>query len=444
MTFARQNNDCLIKQNMTDLRVTVRKIAVCGVSNRAIKLFIGPLAQRPHSPVRITALLDPDPLRFDVCKRRHPEHAHLPCYRDTEFKTMLDEVQPDVLYVSGIDSTHTGYILAGLEAGLDVVVEKPMVTTWTDCIRVLEAERNSTGKVHVAFNFRYAPLHRTIKNLLRENRIGKVLQVNMEYFLDPFHGASYFKRWHRQRANSGGLAVHKACHHFDLIGWWLEQAPKQVSAFGALNYYGPDSEHKPGHAVPGLHCSDCTARPSCRYDQFHKKHLNAADKDGYTGVRNGQEYGTYRPDACIFDPAIDIEDTYVASVRFDGGAMLSYSLNFSAPFEGYRLSITGTKGRLETQVFLHTQRIDASVPKGHTVQIFSLFGGMETIDVPVEHGGHLGGDAGLLRDLTTMHVCDDEDSILAGAREGAISVAVGDAINRSIVEQKIITIPSIS
>jgi predicted dehydrogenase len=431
------------QQDMTDLRVTVRKIAVCGVSNRAIKLFIGPLAQRPHSPVRIAALLDPDPLRFDVCKRRHPEHANLPCYREAEFQAMLAEVRPDALYVSGIDNTHTAYILAGLEAGLDVVVEKPMVTTWTDCLRVLEAERSSTGRVYVAFNFRYAPLHQTIKKLLRENRIGKVLQVNMEYYLDPFHGASYFKRWHRARANSGGLAVHKACHHFDLIGWWLEQAPHQVSAFGALNYYGPDSEHKPSHAVPGLHCSDCTSRSTCSYDQFFQKHLGNATNDGYTGVRNSKEYGTYRPDACIFDPAIDIEDTYIASVRFSGGTMLSYSLNFSAPFEGYRLSITGTHGRLETQVFLHTQRVDAAVPEGQFVQLYGLFGGMETIEVPVETGGHLGGDSGLLRDLVTLHTCDGTDSILAGAREGAISVAVGDAINRSIREQQIITIPPI-
>lgn len=430
-------------QNIDSLRASERNVAICGLSNRAIKLFVGPLAQRPNSPVRIAALLDPDPLRFEVCKRKHPTFAQLPCYRDTEFQTMLTDVRPDVLYISGIDSTHIAYILAGLEAGLDVVVEKPMVTTWADCLRVLEAERNSTGRVYVAFNFRYAPLHQTIKKLLHENRIGKVLQINLEYYLDPFHGASYFKRWHRTQANSGGLAVHKACHHFDLVGWWLGQAPRQVSAFGALNYYGPDSEHRPQPAVPGLHCSDCTDRSVCRYDRFFRQHLSAAEADGYTGVRNGQEYGTYRPDACIFDPAIDVKDTYVATVRFDGGALLSYSLNFSAPFEGYRLSMNGTQGRLETQVFLHSQRLSVPIARTQSVQLFGLFGGMETLEVPVETEGHLGGDAGLLRDLFSLQAYDGMNSMLAGAREGALSIAVGDAINRSIHEQKVITIPPI-
>lgn len=428
---------------MTYQKAKMRKVAVCGVSNRAFKLFIEPLAQRLYNTVEIVALLDPDPLRFEVCKREYPQYAHLYCYAETDFQKMLNETQPDVLYVSGIDNTHTSYILEGLKAGLDVLVEKPMVTTWTDCLQVLEAERQYTGKVHVAFNFRYAPLHQTIKMLLQENRIGKILQVNMEYYLDPFHGSSYFKRWHRNRVNSGGLIVHKACHHFDLIGWWLGQAPKQVAAFGALNYYGPDSEHNPQKEVTGLHCSDCQIRPTCSYDAFFQKHLKEAVSDGYTGVRNRNEYGTYHTDACIFGSDIDTEDTYIASVKFEAGTMLSYSLNFSAPFEGYRLSMMGMKGRLETQVFLHTQRIDASIPKRQEVYVYNLFGGMETIHVPSEKDGHLGGDKGLLKDLVNLHTQFDPNSILAGSRDGAISVAVGDAINRSIQEQRIITIPPI-
>lgn len=426
---------------MTEMKTLTRTVAVCGVSNRALKLFIGPLSKRQQGAVQLAALLDTDPLRFEVCKRQHPEYAAIPCYPARDFDAMLSQVMPHALFVSGTDHTHIDYILGGLNAGLDVIVEKPMVTTWPDCLRVLEAERNSTGKVYVAFNFRYAPLHKAIRELIAQKRLGKIVQVNMEYYLDPFHGASYFKRWHRKRLNSGGLAIHKACHHFDLINWWIGQTPKTVSAFGSLNYFGPQSEFKPSFHKTGMHCSDCGIRPSCDYDQYFQKHLNASVLDGYTGVRNGHEYGSYRPDACIFDPEIDIEDVYVANVQYSEGALLSYALNFSAPFEGYRLSINGTRARLETRVFLHSQRLDPDLPREQTICVYDLFGGVEKIDIPVEHHGHLGGDAGLLSDLLSAHLNTGPGSILAGAREGALSVAVGDAINRSISEQRVITIP---
>ena len=45
-----------------------------------------------------------------------------------------------------------------------------------------------------------------------------------------------FRRWHRDKRNSGGLLVHKATHHFDLVNFWLGTYPKTVFAFGDLSY----------------------------------------------------------------------------------------------------------------------------------------------------------------------------------------------------------------
>ena len=47
--------------------------------------------------------------------------------------------------------------------------------------------------------------------------IGNVVSVDFHWLLDTRHGADYFRRWHRNKRNSGGLLVHKATHHFDLV-----------------------------------------------------------------------------------------------------------------------------------------------------------------------------------------------------------------------------------
>ena len=66
------------------------------------------------------------------------------------------------------------------------------------------------------------------------------------------HGAEYFRRWHRKKENSGGLLVHKATHHFDLVNWWIEQEPVDVMAYGTRRLYGPYQGMKTRRAVSGL------------------------------------------------------------------------------------------------------------------------------------------------------------------------------------------------
>lgn len=73
-----------------------------------------------------------------------------------------------------------------------------------------------------------------------------VLSVHFEWLLDTVHGADYFRRWHRQKTNSGGLMVHKSGHHFDLVNWWLDARPVTVAGMGRLAFYGEKAgrEHR--------------------------------------------------------------------------------------------------------------------------------------------------------------------------------------------------------
>src|SRR6185436_18778328 len=99
--------------------------------------------------------------------------------------------------------------------------------------------------VRVAFNYRYNPLHEAFKNELGE--LGEIGSVHFEWLLDVRHGADYFRRWHRDKANSGRVLVHKATHHFDLVNWWLGAVPERVYAEGRLFFYG-DGGTRHGYA----------------------------------------------------------------------------------------------------------------------------------------------------------------------------------------------------
>ena len=100
-----------------------------------------------------------------------------------------------------MDRFHHEYIIRSLEAGCDVITEKPMTIDDVRCRAILEAEKRTGRRVIVTFNYRFAPYVTRVKELLREGVIGKVLSVDFEWILDTRHGADYFRRWHRRKEN---------------------------------------------------------------------------------------------------------------------------------------------------------------------------------------------------------------------------------------------------
>lgn len=416
----------------------MKRYVVCGVSKRAMDMFIAPIVHTFSDRGELVGLLDVDARRYQVCKQRFPELSNVPEYRPDEFDRMIRETNPDVAIVAGRDDTHVDYVIQGLKAGLDIITEKPMATTAADCQRIIEAESQSNGRVTVTFNYRYNPIHMKIKELISSRRLGRVTSVDLNWYIDTFHGSSYFQRWNRKRAFSGGLSVHKSSHHFDLVNWWIDQKPIEVFAYGALNYYGPEGEMNP-RKVNGRFCGTCEDQMHCRYYRRWNTRSESSDvaDDHIAGMKQQgkEQYTGYRPDQCIFDAEIDIEDTYTATVKYDQGALLSYSINFSCPYEGYRLAINGTEGRIETMEYHMPERVPFSVPE-QTVDFFPLFGSKEVIHVVKREGGHGGGDPALLEDLFLGEDPTRPYPVLSGSRDGAYAVATGEAVWRSVEEHR--------
>ncbi|CAG7649573.1 Gfo/Idh/MocA family protein [Paenibacillus allorhizosphaerae] len=416
-----------------------RKYAVCGVSNRAIGMFIGPMLATFAGQCEIVGLLDIDARRHEVCKSQYPQLADVPEYGADDFDRMVAETKPDVILATGRDDTHAVYIIKALEKDLDVLTEKPMATTGEDCRRIMDAEARSKGKVTVTFNYRYAPIHTKIKEMVLEGKVGRVTSIDLNWYIDTYHGSSYFKRWNRIREISGGLSIHKSSHHFDLVNWWIGQKPVEAFAYGALNYYGPEGELNP-RKEDGRHCGTCDVKQDCAYyTRWSTRSRDMAVKDDHLGTVKGEgskaDYTSYRPDACIYDSDINIEDTYAAAVKYDGGALLSYSVNFSMPYEGYRLAINGTKGRIET-IEYHAPSRTPFPTEVQTIDYFPLFGSKQTIHVVHREGGHGGGDPVLLEDLFLGPDPARGYDILSGSEDGAYSIGTGEAVWRSVLEHR--------
>ncbi len=417
-----------------------KRYAVCGVSARAISMYIAPIVEQFNNCAEVVALLDIDPLRFKVCKRDVPQTVNLPEYAPEEFDKMIEETHPDALLVVSRDCTHVRYITGGLEHDLEVITEKPMTTNTADALRVLEAESKSRGKVICTFNYRYNSVHKKVRQMVFEGKVGRVTHVDLTWYIDIRHGSSYFNRWNRMRENSGSLSIHKASHHFDLVNWWIDGIPEYVHAFGALNHYGPNGVFNPSKK-DGRHCSECEERGKCAYRQRWETrasvvHVHDDHLDSFAG-RPNELYtpAIYRPDMCIFDSEINIHDTIVANVKYRNGALLNYSANFSTPYEGYRLAINGTLGRIETMEYGGAG--GCALPNlndgAQFIDYFPIFEGRERIHVPQGVGGHGGGDPLIREDIFIGEDPARKFDILAKSVDGLRAISIGDAVYNSIV-----------
>lgn len=316
------------------------------------------------------------------------KYQAVPTYKAHEFDRMIEETQPDTVIVTSIDRTHHRYIIRAMELGCDVISEKPMTVDEEKCQEILEAIERTGKKLRVTFNYRYAPHNTKIRELIMDGAIGEVLSVNFEWLLNTQHGADYFRRWHRDKRNSGGLLVHKSTHHFDLMNFWLGSRPDTIYAMGDLRFYGRENAEKRGVTEFYQHAHGSSAAENDPFalhlkdnEQLKQMYLDTEHEDGYLR------------DQSVFGDNISIEDTMAVMVKYKNKTIMNYSLNAYLPWEGFIVVFNGTKGRMEVKVVEQSyvnaggNKEDEGALKDKRITVFPHFAAPYEVEIEEGVGG---------------------------------------------------------
>ncbi len=414
------------------------KLALVGTGIRGCGFWGRNITKRYADVAEFVGLCDINPGRLEFAKG----YIGIDCPVFTDFDEMLKKANPDMVIVTTMDSTHHEFIIKALEAGKDVVTEKPMTTDEVKCKAILDAEKKSGKKVKVGFNYRYNPHYTKIRELLENNRVDDITSVDFHWYLNTYHGASYFRRWHGITACSGTLLVHKATHHFDLLNWWLDSDPVEVMAYGALEHYGKNNPFR------GKRCRGCEHFDKCQYRyDITKSKMNM---DLYVDNEN---HDGYIRDGCVWRPEIDIYDKMSVQIKYANNVVVNYSLTTYSPYEGMTIAFNGKSGRIDSwdgipwrkqekinQAQLHAQEMSQSakdaVPEFEEIFVHDNFGKGEQIKIPKGRGGHGGGDIVLQDRIFRNPNIPDPMRHSAGTRDGAFSCIVGIAARKSIEERR--------
>ena len=413
--------------------MVLKRYAIVGTGGRARFFYIAIVRDFKKS-AQLVAFCDTNQTRMNVANERLKSFGieALPTYKASDFDRMIQEAKPDIVIVTSIDRTHNIYIVRAMELGCDVISEKPMTIDELRCQEILDAVKRTGRNLRVTFNYRYAPHNAKVRELIADGAIGQVHSVHFEWLLNTQHGADYFRRWHRDKRNSGGLLVHKSTHHFDLVNFWLGTQPETVFALGDLRFYGRENAEKRGETkfYSRAHGSenakdDPFAIHLDQNEQLKSMYLDAEKEDGY-----------YR-DQSVFGDGINIEDTMGVMVKYRSRAILTYSLFAYAPWEGFRVCFNGSKGRLEVNVVEKSyvnsggEQGSEGAVAGTSITVHPMFAAPYNVKIEEGAGGHGGGDPVLLNDLFGTPA-PDRLNRAASHVDGAMSILTGIAANRAI------------
>lgn len=401
------------------------RIGIIGAGTRGIAAF-GALLTRNHAAeTQLVALGEPNRARAEAglaCLATTAEIHEVP-------EDVLDRKDVDAVVITAPDYLHEHYCVEAFKHGKHVLVDKPLAITAKGCLRVIDAAGRADKLLYMGFNLRHDPVVRRLKTLVDAGTLGALFSMQAIEYYDG--GRTYMARWNRLKKITGGLFIHKGSHDFDIINWMMGKArPVRVSCFAnvfTLNAKG--LPFKPRRGVrPGPTCSACAYQKEC--PDVNLLAASGLDVERVAFTPAIAKVDGYHKDLCIYLSDKDTHDQGIATVEYDNGATASHSEYFVTPMTNRRYLLEGTAGHGEADVGANCIEIRPRWSQDRIVHTISR-----------SAGGHGGADPVMCAEF--VRCVQKGLRPTASGIDGAWSVAVGEACERSRAERRMVKVSEV-
>lgn len=222
----------------------------------------------------------------------------------------------DLLMIGSPNHMHLDHIRIGLEAGLKIFCEKPIVSTIEQSLELAALlSKHGPDRLMVGLVLRYAPLYRDLRAAQAAGMLGHVVSIEAAEHIEPYHGAFFMRDWRRYGRYAGSFMLEKCCHDLDLYNGVVGARPERVASFGGRKSFIPANDPS-RDGVNDLQL-------------FHRK------PSGWLGSDK------------VFDSDGDIIDYQVAIVEYANGVAMNFHTNLNVPDQFRRFCVIGSRGMAE-------------------------------------------------------------------------------------------------
>jgi predicted dehydrogenase len=385
------------------------ELVLIGAGQRGARAYASYALQHPDE-VRFVAVAEPDPIRRQRFADDH-DLDDAQCFSSWQELTSRGQMG-DAAIVTTQDQMHVAPTVAALDAGYNVLLEKPMAHTLAGCIELIQAAERNGRILQICHVLRYSPFWRTLHEVLDSGRLGDIITVEHRENVAYWHMAHSFVRgnW-RNEAQSSPMILAKCCHDLDILVWNLPSRVKQLSSVGSLLHYRPESV---GPEIP-LRCTDgCPIEPTCPFSAIGIylemrpfSHYIAEAQAGNFDFEspNVWPFTVLSPDVsrasrldaiehgpygrCVYRCDNDVVDHQMVTMELESGTSVVLVMHGHSNEEHRSMRYDGTRATLRARFGEHSEI---------TVHDHAT-GAIENIPVAHKVSGHGGGDHNLMADF---------------------------------------------
>jgi predicted dehydrogenase len=187
------------------------RIAVVGIGHIGTQH-----ARHAHDVGDLIAVCDIKKDRADTIATQY--HAH-PYYTITDLLT--NEPDLDLVSICTPNGLHAQHTIQALKAGANVLCEKPMATTVTDCEHMIHTAEQTNRRLFIVKQNRFNPPVQALKQAITEGRLGKPINIQVNCFWN--RNQQYYKDsdWRGTLDLDGGTLFTQYSHFIDLLYWMI-------------------------------------------------------------------------------------------------------------------------------------------------------------------------------------------------------------------------------
>ena len=189
------------------------KFAVVGCGSIG-KRHIAVLDAEPKA--EIVAICDIDESK---CKAQSELYNNIPYF--TSYSKMLSSIDADIINVVTPHAMHAPMMIEAANHKFNVLVEKPMALSVSDCIKMNDAANKNNTKLWVVKQNRHNIPVKLAKDAIEKNMLGQIFMVKCDVLWNRYQGYYDESPWRGKIKEEGGALYTQASHFIDLLVWWF-------------------------------------------------------------------------------------------------------------------------------------------------------------------------------------------------------------------------------
>ena len=374
------------------------EILLIGAGNRGTHAY-APYALTHPDDLRFTAVAEPDEQRRAQFATLHgiPKERQFASWQDAFSQPQLARAALNCT----MDRVHFDSTIAALNAGYDLLLEKPMATTADECRELVRMAEENKRLLQICHVLRFTDFFSALHGVVQSGRLGRIISIDHRENVSYWHMSHSFVRgnW-RNSTESTPMILAKCCHDMDALTWVLGKRVQRLSSFGALTHYRADQ----APAGAPKRCTDgCPIENTCLWyapklygavpgvKPISEFMVNAMAPDQNTPQARWEKLQSSPYGRCVYHCDNDVVDHQVINMQFEDEVTCTFTMHGHSEREGRTMRWDGTRATLFG---------DFSHGRPFEIRIYD-HGNEDTPEViRFEDGeGHGGGDDGIMRNF---------------------------------------------